>query len=78
MPMTGAISGLVTSKDKAKSNALAREKSQDLIKICGKFLVFPSVIKKRQLPFQKGYQHHSLEVKRTGIINQQAQMINSP
>ena len=43
MPMTGVTSGVVTPKDKTKSNPLARL-SQDLLKICGKCLVFPMVL----------------------------------
>ena len=42
MPMTRIISGVVTPKDKTKSNPLAR------LKICREFLVFPSVIKRRK------------------------------
>ena len=57
MSMTGVRSGVVTPKDKTKSNPLATKKSQDLIKICGKFLVFPSVIKKREFSLPKSYQH---------------------
>ena len=48
-----------------------------LLKICGKFLVFPSVIKMRQFTLKKSYQHQSIEVKWTGITNQQIEMINS-
>ena len=40
MPMTGITSGVVTPKDNAKSNPIARLKLKDLLKICGKFLVF--------------------------------------
>ena len=63
MPMAGVISGVVTHKDKMKSNPLGREKSQDLIKMCGKFLVFPSVINKREFSLPKYYQHQSVELK---------------
>ena len=52
MPITGVTSGVVTAKDKTKSNP----KSQDLLKICGNFLVFPSVIKRRDFSLPKGYQ----------------------
>ena len=38
MPMTEVISGFFTPKDNTKSNCLGWEKSQNLIKICGKFL----------------------------------------
>ena len=42
--MSGVISGVMTLKEKTKSNPFARLKSQDLLKICGEFVVFPTVI----------------------------------
>ena len=54
MPMTGVIIGVVTLKDKTKPNFLVSKKSEDLIKICGKFLLFPSVIKRREFSLPKG------------------------
>ena len=61
MPMTGVISGTVTPKDKTKSNPLARVKVRMFSK-CGKFLVFPSVIKRRKFTLPMSYQHQSMEV----------------
>ena len=55
MPMTGVISGVVTPKDKAISNSLATEKSQDLIKICGN-PVFAAVIKSMEFSLPKSSQ----------------------
>ena len=54
MPMTGFISGVVTPKDKTKSNPLAREKVRILSK---SFPVFPSVINRTGFSLPKGYQH---------------------
>ena len=53
MPMTGVISGFITPKDKTKSNPPCYTKSQDLLKICGKFVVFPSVINRMELHSQR-------------------------
>ena len=55
MPMTGVISGVVTPKDKAISNPLVTEKSQDFIKICGN-LVFAAVIKRMEFSLPKSSQ----------------------
>ena len=63
MSMTGVISGVITPNDKTRSNPLARIKSQDVLRICSKFLVFPSVIKKKEFTLLQGYQHQSMEVK---------------
>ena len=65
MPMTGAISGVVTPKDKTKSNCLARKKTRTFSK-SGKFLIFPSVIKRRKFTLPNSYQDQSMEVKSTG------------
>ena len=43
----------------------------------GKFLVFPSVIKWRKFTLAMSYQDESMEVKWTGVTNQQAEIINS-
>ena len=48
MPMTGVISGVIKPKNKTKSNSLARLKVRIFSKICGEFLVFPSVIRRRK------------------------------
>ena len=45
------------------------------VNICGKFLVFPSVIKRRAFSLPKGYQHESMEVKLIGVTNQEAEMV---
>ena len=37
------------------------------MKICGKFLIFPSVIKRRVFELQKNYQHQIIKVKSTGL-----------
>ena len=50
---TRFISGVATPSDKTKSIPLARQ-SQDLLKISGKFLVFPSVIKRKGVFTPKG------------------------
>ena len=47
-------------RDKVKPPFWA--KNHDLIKICGKFLVFPSVIKKTKFSLPKGYQYKNMEV----------------
>ena len=39
--------------------------------------VFLSAIKRMEFILPKGYQHRSMEVKSTGITNQQAEIINS-
>ena len=39
--------------------------------MCGKFLVFTIVIKRRNFTLLKSYQHKSMEVKCAGITNQQ-------
>ena len=39
--------------------------------------VLPSAIKRMEFTLPKGYQNQSMEVKWTGITNQQAEMINS-
>ena len=41
MPMTGVISGVVTPKDKTKSNPLARQKVRTLSKSVISFYSFP-------------------------------------
>ena len=55
--MTGVISGIVTPKEKAKSNTLARLQKSEPSRICGKILVFPSVIKMGKFTLQKRYQY---------------------
>ena len=60
MPMTEVISGVVTPKDKTKSNPLPRLK----VRIFSKSVVtfFPSVIKSRKFTLLMRY-HQSMEVK---------------
>ena len=59
MSMTELITGVITPKDKSQSNLLATQK----VSIFTKFLVFPSVIKRRKFSLSKDYQHESMEVK---------------
>ena len=51
--MTGVISGVVTPKEKTKSNPLARLKARIFSK--SKFLVFPSVIERRKFTLPMTY-----------------------
>lgn len=53
--------------DKVKFPCL--EKSQDIIKISGKFPVSPSVVKRREFLLPKSYQNQSVKVKWTGIAD---------
>ena len=62
MPMTGVISRFVTPKNKTKLYLLARLKVR-IFKIYGKFLVLPSVIKRRRFTLPNSYQHQSMEVR---------------
>ena len=67
MPKIGVVSGVVTPKTKTKPLRLTKptdcSKGQDPLKICGKFLVFPSAIKRRKFALPKSYHNHSMEVK---------------
>ena len=45
--------------------------------MCGKFLVFPSVIKRKNFTLLKRYQHETMKIICAGITNQQTEMINS-
>ena len=53
--------------DKVKFPCL--EKSQDIIKISGKFPVSPSVVKRREFLLPKSYQNQSMKVRWTGIAD---------
>ena len=44
--------------------------------MCGKFLVFPSVIKRRKFTLLKSYQRHTVKLKSARIKNQPAEVIN--
>ena len=76
MPTTGIIKGSSHTEVKLSQTPLLA-KSEYLLKICDKFVVFPSVINWREFTLPKFDQHQSMDVKWTGITNQQAQMINS-
>ena len=53
MPMTEVISGVVTPKDKTKSNSLAREKVKILSKSVVSFQSFPVSLKRGSSHSQK-------------------------
>ena len=55
MLMTGVISGVVTPKDKTKSNPLANQKVRSITKSVVNFSSFPVSLRGAFAP--KGYQH---------------------
>ena len=75
--MTGIISGVFTPKDKTKLNPLTRQKFRIFLKSMVSSCSFPSGIRKSKLKAPMSYQQQIMEVKWTGVTNQQDEMINS-
>ena len=53
MPMTGVVSGVVTAKDKTKSNPLAREKVTIFSKSVTTFWPFQVSLRRKSFHFKK-------------------------